>query len=84
MDAITTKQAEEDLDSLIEKVIADVQPTILCNDKGSRAVLMSLDEFTSWQETFYLLSNPANASHLLGSIKSAQAGEVVERKLIEE
>ena len=84
MDAMTTKQAEEDLDGLIEQVIADVQPTILCNDKGSRAVLMSLDEFNSWQETFYLLSNPTNAAHLLGSIKSAQAGEVVERKLIEE
>lgn len=47
MDAMTTKKAGEDLDGLIEKVIADVQPTILCNDKGSRAVLMSLDEFTA-------------------------------------
>lgn len=70
MDAITTKQAKDNLDGLIEKVIADVQPTILCNDKGSRAVLMSLDEFNSWQETFYLLSNPANSAHLLGSIKA--------------
>ena len=51
MDAMTTKQAGEDLDGLIERVIADVQPTILCNDKGSRAILMSLDEFTAWQET---------------------------------
>jgi antitoxin YefM len=33
-------------------------------DKGSKAVLMSLDEFNSWQETLYLLSNPANAEHL--------------------
>ena len=55
MDAMTTKQAGKDLDGLIERVIADVQPTILCNDKGSRAVLMSLDEFTAWQETLYLL-----------------------------
>ena len=84
MDAMTTKQAGKDLDGLIERVIADVQPTILCNDKGSRAVLMSLDEFTAWQETLYLLSNPANAAHLLSSIQSAQAGEVVEKKLIEE
>ena len=36
MDAIATKQAEQDLDGLIERVIADVQPTILCNDKGDR------------------------------------------------
>ena len=84
MDAMTTQQARQDLDGLIEQVIADVQPTILCNDKGNRAVLMSLDEFTSWQETLYLLSNPANAAHLLGSIQAAQAGKVVERALIEE
>jgi len=84
MDAMTTQQAGQDLDGLIERVIADVQPTILCNDKGNRAVLMSLDEFTAWQETLYLLSNPANAAHLLSSIQAAQAGQVVERTLIEE
>ncbi len=84
MDAMTTKQAREDLDDLIERVIIDMQPRILCNNKGSRAVLMSLDEFTAWQETLYLLSNPANAAHLLGSIQSAQTGQVVERELIEE
>ncbi len=40
MDAITTQQAERDLDGLIERVITDVQPTILCNDKGNRALLI--------------------------------------------
>jgi antitoxin YefM len=84
MDAITTKQAEQDLDGLIERVIADVQPTILCNDKGDRVVVMPLDEFNSWQETLYLLSNPANAAHLMGSIQEAKAGNVTERELIEE
>lgn len=78
MDAMTTKKAGEDWDELIERVITDMQPTILCLDLGSRAVLMSLDEFTAWQETLYLLSNP----HLLSSIQSAQAGQVVERELI--
>lgn len=84
MDAMTTKQAEQDLDGLIERVISDVQPTILCNDKGNRVVVMPLDEFNAWQETLYLLSNPANAAHLLGSIQEARAGNVTERELIEE
>ncbi|RKZ93063.1 MAG: hypothetical protein DRR19_02305 [Candidatus Parabeggiatoa sp. nov. 1] len=26
---------------------------------------MSLDEFNAWQETLYLLSNPANAEHFV-------------------
>ena len=69
MDAMTTRQVSHDLDGLIDRVIADVQPTILCNDKGRKAVLISLDEFSAWQETLYLLSNPVNAKHLLDSIQ---------------
>lgn len=65
-------------------MIADVEPTIICNNKGNKAILISLDEFLSWQETLYLLSNPVNAKHLLGSIQSAKTGEVIERALIEE
>jgi antitoxin YefM len=84
MDAMTTQQASYDLDGLIDRVIADVEPTIICNNKGNKAILISLEEFSSWQETLYLLSNPVNAKHLLTSIQSAKAGEVVERDLIEE
>lgn len=83
MDTMTTHQAAKNLDSLIEKVIADVEPTILCNDQGQKAVLMSLDEFNSWQETLYLLSNPANAEHLRRSIEEIQAGKIAEHPLIE-
>ncbi|BBL76714.1 type II toxin-antitoxin system Phd/YefM family antitoxin [Methylomagnum ishizawai] len=83
MDAITTRQASQNLDGLITKVIADIEPTIVCGDNGQKAVLMSLDEFNSWQETLYLLSNPANAEHLRKSIAEAQAGRVAERSLIE-
>jgi antitoxin YefM len=46
--------------------------------------LISLDEFSAWQETLYLLSNPANAERLLKSIQEAKAGRVIERALIEE
>ena len=69
MDAMTTQQASHDLDGLIDRVIDNVQPTILCSDKGNKAILISLDEFSSWQETLYLLSNTVNAKRLLGSIQ---------------
>jgi antitoxin YefM len=84
MDAMTTQQASYDLDGLIDRVIADVEPTVICNNKGNKVILISLDEFSSWQETLYLLSNPVNTKHLICSIQSAKAGEVIERVLIEE
>lgn len=76
MDAMTTQQASHDLDGLIDRVIDNVQPTILCNDKGNKAVLMSLDEFSSWQKNLYLLSNPVKAKSLLNSIQESKVGRV--------
>jgi antitoxin YefM len=84
MDAITTNQAKRNLDSLVDQVIANVQPTILCNENGNKAVLISLDEFSAWQETLYLLSNPVNANRLISSIRSAESGKFFEKSLIEE
>ena len=83
MDAVTVNYATKNLNHIIGQVISNVEPTIICNDKGERAVLMSLDEFNSWQETLYLLSNPANAEHLRESIAQAKVGKTQERELIE-
>lgn len=83
MNAMLTAQASKNLDNLIGQIIADAEPTILLNDKGEKAVLMSLDEFNAWQETLYLLSNPANAEHLRTSIQEAAEGKTFEKELIE-
>ena len=72
---MTSNQAKKQLDELIDRVILDAEPTILCNEQGKQAVLMSLDEFNSWQETLYLLSNPANAEHLRRSIAQVNSGK---------
>lgn len=83
MNAVTVNEAKKDLDHLIERVNADAEPTIICGDRGQKAVLLSLEEFNSWQETLYLLSSPANAEHLRKSIAEAKAGKTMERKLID-
>lgn len=79
MNAITTQTAKENLDRLN----TNPEPTILQNADGKQAVLMSLAEFNAWQETFYLLSNPTNATRLLQSIQDAEAGKFTEHHLIE-
>lgn len=84
MNAITIKEARQNLDQIIKHVITDVEPTIILSEHGEKAILLSLDEFNSWQETLYLLSNPANAEHLRKSVQEAQTGKTTERELIEE
>jgi antitoxin YefM len=83
MEVVTVNNAKRNLEDLIRRVMNNLEPTIICNDKGDKAVLISLDEFNSWQETLYLLSSPANAEHLRESIAQAQKGQTTERELIE-
>ncbi|OAB58154.1 antitoxin [Phormidium willei BDU 130791] len=84
MKTIETQQAKQQLDEMIDQVIIDVEPTILRNQKGQEAVLMSLEEFSAWRETVYLLSNPAKAAHLLESIQQAESGQTVIKELLDE
>jgi antitoxin YefM len=83
MTTVTLTEAKQNLEKLIEQVIADAEPIILSTEAGLEAVLLSLDEFNSWKETLYLLTNPANAAHLRKSISEASAGQVRENELID-
>jgi antitoxin YefM len=83
MDAVTINYATQNLPHLIKSVTANTEPTIICDDAGEKAVLMSLEEFNAWQETIYLLSTPANAEHLQKSIAQAKSGQKQQRQLIE-
>jgi antitoxin YefM len=55
----------------------------LIGAKGDRIVLVPLDEFNAWQETMYLLSNPANAERLRRSIAQIHEGKVVYGEIVD-
>ncbi len=80
MVSLMVADMKHDLESLVNHVVDNAEPTLVQAKTGKQAVLVSLDEFNSWQETVYLLSNPVNAAHLRKSITEAKAGKVVERK----
>jgi len=83
MTTVTLIEAKQNLEKLIEQVIADAEPIILSTETGQEVVLLSLDEFNSWKETLYLLSNPANSAHLRKSIGEARSGNLEEKALID-
>jgi antitoxin YefM len=49
--------------------------------KKKGVVVMSEEDFASWQETIYLLRSPKNALRLLQSIEAIENGEFQEREL---
>jgi antitoxin YefM len=83
MNAVTFEEAKLKLGQVLDQVIADAEPTIVITESGDRVVVVPLDQYKSWQETLYLLSNPANAEHLRRSIAEAEAGDSQERKLLD-
>jgi len=83
MNAVTFEEAKLKLGQVLDQVIADAEPTIVITESGDRVVVVPLDQYKSWQETLYLLSNPANAEHLRRSIAEVEAGDAQERKLLE-
>ena len=83
MTAITLNEAKENLEKLVKQVLDDDEPAIVCTESGQRVVVLSLNEFNSWKETIYLLSDPANAEHLRKSIQEAGAGRILEQELID-
>jgi antitoxin YefM len=83
MNTTTLSSAKKNLESLIRQVESDAEPTLIFADDEHKAVLVSEREFNSWQETAYLLSNPANAEHLRKSLTEIESGNLKERELVE-
>ena len=84
MRATSFTNLRKNLAAEIDSVNNDHEPVIITREGGKpSAVLMSLEDFASWQETSYLLSNPANAKRLLDSIAELDAGNAKVRGLIE-
>jgi len=85
MNAMSVTDLRKNLASAIDRVTADHDYTIITREGGKpAAVLMSLEDFASWQETEYLLRSPANREALRASIAELEAGGGQVRELIEE
>lgn len=77
MNVTNYSNARKNFKGLIDKV-NDNQEAVTITSKNNNAVLISEDEYNQYQETIYLLSNPANAKHLTESIEQLQNGETIE------
>ena len=84
MNAITYSAARAHLAETMDKVFDDHDPVVVTRKSGKNVVLLSLEDFESWQETAYLLRTPANAKRLLKSIEHAEKGLAKKREIPDE
>lgn len=78
--AVTATEARKNLFPLIKQVNEDRAPVEITSRNGD-AVLMSRADYDALEETAHLLRVPANAAHLLESLRQARSGMRVEHDL---
>lgn len=83
MRTTSCSELRRNLASLLDRVHDDREPLLITRDRGKpAAVLLSLEEFASYEETRHLLRSPRNAKRLLQAIDELNADGGSERPLI--
>ncbi|MBI5445800.1 MAG: type II toxin-antitoxin system prevent-host-death family antitoxin [Deltaproteobacteria bacterium] len=81
MDTVSYTRARESLAKTMDRVVENHEPIIITRQKGQAVVMMSLEDFNAYEETAYLLRNPANAARLLKALDEARQGKHTPREL---
>lgn len=84
MDTISYSSLRRHLANTLDKVNTNHVSILITRQKGKSAVIMSLDDFKSYEATAHLMSNLNNATRLNQSIAEIEAGKSVSHGLIEE
>ncbi|MGW6249399.1 type II toxin-antitoxin system Phd/YefM family antitoxin [Streptomyces roseolus] len=80
---LSASEAQASLFPLIQQVNTDYAP-VRITSRHSDAVLMSADDYDSWQETVYLLRSPANAQRLMEAVARDREGVPAVAKTVDE
>lgn len=73
MKTVTVKDFENDSDTLLNSI--NGSDRLILKSGNKKFVLMRMDEYNSLAETLHLFSTPANAMHLIDSLKQARGLE---------
>ncbi len=84
MDTVSYTHLRKNLSGILDKVNDDHNPVLITRQKGSPAVLISLEDYKSYEETAYLMQSPENAKRINRSIEQIEKGLSKEHELISE
>ena len=84
MDSMSYSEFRSHLAGTLDKVNDDHVPMLITRRNGKPAVVISLEDFKSYEETAYLMASPENAQRLNEAIAEVEAGKTISKDLIEE
>ncbi|MFT5164446.1 MAG: antitoxin YefM [Alteromonadaceae bacterium] len=84
MDTMGYSSFRSQLASTLDKVNDNHNPVLITRQDGKPAVVMSLEDFHSYQETSYLVASPKNAERLNQAIAQIEAGQTQQHELLDE
>lgn len=77
MKSISYTSLRKNLSSVLDTVEKDHIPYHIVRKNHKNMVLLTEEDYSSTQETLYLLSNPINASRIRESVAQAEKGEFI-------
>ena len=84
MDTLSYSAFRNQLAGVLDKVNDDHKPVMITRQNGKPAIVMSVEDFQSYEETAYLMASPKNAERLNQAIAEVESGQMVDKDLIEE
>ena len=84
MDTLSYSAFRNQLAGVLDKVNDDHKPVMITRQNGKPAIVMSVEDFQSYEETAYLMASPTNAERLNQAITEVENGETLKKELIEE
>lgn len=83
MNTITYTDFRSNLKDTMDEVIDNHSHVIVTRGKTKRIVIMSLEDFSSYEETSYLMRSPANAKNLAESVQELKEGKGIKMTIKE-
>jgi antitoxin YefM len=84
MEVLSYSKVRQTLAEVMRAVNADHTPVHVTQKSGDDVVILSKTDYSSMQETMYLMSSPANAARLNAAIGELEGGKGIERELVEQ
>jgi len=81
MEVLNYSTLRSNLKAVLDSVVDDHETVIITRGEDN-AVIISLEEYNSWQETLHLLSTENNRKRLSEAIKRDKKGQFKKHKLI--